>query len=230
MHQRSSRIRFALLALLALAGALVAGSIPANRDVLQMNGAVLAPGSTVGGLSFGQWSARHWQWTLSFPLQLNPGHDPTGKSCSRNQDAPVFFIPRNFPPCQVPANTYLFVPIIGTECSNRESGEYPGATEDDLRACAAGEVDRYTGLVVRLDGEQIAGIDAYRATSPLFNVTMPPANVLGIPPGNALFVADGVQMIIPPLAPGPHEVRVHVELEDGTVLPDKVLHLIVVDS
>ncbi|MDQ2682295.1 MAG: hypothetical protein M3Y37_02090 [Chloroflexota bacterium] len=229
MHQRSGTIRIVLLAGLALAGAMLAASIPAERDIRRMNGPVLAPDSTVDGLSLGQWSARHWQWTLSFPLGRNPGQDPTGTSCGLNQDEAVFFIPRNFPPCQVPAGTVLFVPLVGTECSNRESGEYFGATEADLRACAAREVDRYTGLVVRLDGEQIEAIEAYRTTSPLFSVNLPGANVLGIPPGNALFVADGFQLIIPPLMPGPHELRVHVELVDGTVLPDKVLHLIVVN-
>jgi hypothetical protein len=97
-----------------------------------------------------------------------------------------------------------------------------------LQACARGDVDRYTGIVVRLDNEVIAGVADYRALTPLIELTLPPGNILGVPAGPALLMADGYQLMLPPLAPGPHELRVHVELVDGTVLPDKVLRLDVV--
>ena len=60
---------------------------------------VLAPDESVSGASLAEWSARHWQWTVSLPIPVNPGHDVTGATCGYGQSGPVFFIPRNYPPC-----------------------------------------------------------------------------------------------------------------------------------
>jgi hypothetical protein len=222
--------RLLLVGLLAIVGALAVLAAPGRQEAPATNGPVLAANARVAGASLGEWSARHWRWTLGIPLPGNPGLDPTGSRCGLNQEPPVYFIPRNFPPCTVPAGVFVFVPLAGTECSNRDMVPFYGATEAELRACAQADVDRYTGMVVRLDNEVIAGIADYRALTPLIELSLPPGNVLGVPAGPALLMADGYQLMLPPLAPGPHELRVHVELVDGTVLPDKVLRLDVVSK
>ena len=186
------------------------------------------PDGLVYGAMHSEWSARHWQWTASFPVPINPGHDVTGSTCGYGQSGPVFFIPRNFPPCTVPAGLALYIPIAGTECSTVEPPPYFGRDEAALRSCAAAEVDRYTGIVVRVDGQDLPDIEAYRASSPLFTLALPENNVLGVPAGVSQAVADGYQMILAPLSAGEHEIMAHVELTDGTVLPDKVLQITVV--
>jgi hypothetical protein len=50
----------------------------------------------------------------------------------------------------------------------------------------------------------------------------------GVPAGEADVAADGYWLLLTPLSVGAHEIVVHVELTDGTVLPDKVLELNVV--
>jgi len=153
----------------------------------------------------------------------------TGASCGTNQEGPVFFLPQNFPPCVIPADTAVYVPVVTAECSTAEAPPYSGRTEDELRSCAATEASRYTGLIVRVDGDLVPNITAHRASSPAFTMTLPENNVLGAPPGTARAVADGYHLLLAPLAPGTHEVMVHVELLDGTVLPDKIAYLTVLD-
>jgi hypothetical protein len=82
--------------------------------------------------------------------------------------------------------------------------------------------------VVRVDGQEVPGIAAYRAASPRFAVALPAGNVLGAPAGVALAVADGWQVVLAPLPPGEHVVVAHVELADGTVLPDETARITVV--
>jgi hypothetical protein len=189
---------------------------------------VYAAGAEVQGATIGQWTARFWQWTVSLPIGSNPGQDPTGGSCGAGQDGPVFFIPSNFPPCVVPAGRAVYVPIVGAECSTAEAPPFYGRSGRELIACARNEVDRYTGIIVRIDGALVEDIPRHRATSPVFRMSLPDNNVLGGTPGVAVAAADGYQILLAPLEPGPHQLMVHVEMTDGTVLPDKVMTLTVV--
>ena len=188
---------------------------------------VYPPGTVVFGATPGEWSARHWQWTLSFPVGRSPGQDVTGASCGYGQSGPVFYVPRNLPPCTVPSGMALFVPVAGTECSTVESEPFVGLDEADLRACAATEAERYTAITVSVDGQTIPDMAAYRAASPLFTISLPPNNVLGVSAGVGWAIADGYQVMVAPLPVGTHEIVVHLELTDGTVLPDKVLSITV---
>jgi hypothetical protein len=117
---------------------------------------------------------------------------------------------------------------VGTECSTVEPPPWHGEDEAALRECAGADVDRYTGIVVRVDGVPVPEVEDFRAMSPVFLVELPESNVLGAPAGEADVVADGYLLMLAPLPPGEHEIVVHVELADGTVLPDKVLVLTVV--
>jgi hypothetical protein len=224
----SVRVTSLLLGVLVLLAAVV-GSSSAQEATPIARAPVLAPDEPVSGATLAEWSARHWQWTVSLPIPVNPGQDVTGATCGYGQSGPVFFIPRNFPPCTVPTGVTLFVPIVGTVCSTVEPPPYVGGDEAELRTCAAAEVDRYTGIVVRVDGQEVPEIEAYRDSSPRFIMTLPDHNVLGVPAGIAYAVADGYQLMVAPLPLGDHEIVAHVELTDGTVLPDKVMRLIVVE-
>lgn len=220
--------RMILLVLLCLAGGGVASLMVSRPPSPSGGGLVFAPGDVVAGATLGEWSAPQWQWVLSQPIGANPGQDPTGASCGDGQDGPVFFLPHNFPPCRVPAGTVIFVPIVGTECSTVEPPPFTGTNEVDLRTCATVDVDRYTTIIVRIDGEAVPDVESFRGASPRFTLTLPEHNVLGVAPGTAEAVADGYQLLLAPLPPGAHEIMVHIELADGTVLPDKVIQLMVV--
>lgn len=209
-------------------GGAVGSSAAQAATPTAQNVAVLPPDEPIYGASLGEWNARQWQWTLSLPVAVNPGQDATGAACGYGQSGPVFFVPRNFPPCVVPAGAALFVPIAGAACSTAEFPPDAGWSEAERRACAAAEADRYAGIAVRVDGREVPNIGAYRASSPAFAVSLPEPNVLGVPAGVAVAVADGYQVMLGPLPPGDHVVVAHAELTDGTVLPDEVLRLTVV--
>ncbi len=229
MTAYSPRPLFFLLGLLAVVGSAVGASLAQEATPEAGGVAVFPPDNLVAGATLAEWSARQWQWTASFPAGVNPGQDPSGETCGYGQSGPVFFVPRNFPPCVVAAGVAIFVPVAGTECSTVEPPPYGGRDETALRACAAADADRYTGIAVRVDGQALPDIRAYRVASPLFPLALPRNNVLGAPAGVAYAVADGYQVILHPLAPGDHEIMVHVELTDGTVLPDKVMRITVVE-
>ena len=48
------------------------------------------------GLSYGEWTARFWQWLHSIPKQDNPAADTTGKNCGLKQTGPVWFLPGTY--------------------------------------------------------------------------------------------------------------------------------------
>lgn len=177
----STRPLVLLLVALILGSSAAAAALAQEATPTAEGVTVLPPGELVGGATLGEWSARHWQWTASFPVKVSPGHDVTGTRCGYGQSGPVFFIPRNFPPCTVPAGVALFVPIAGTECSTAEPPPYGGRDEAELRACAAADVDRYTGIVVRVDGQEVPDIQTYRVSSPLFTLALPDATCWACP-------------------------------------------------
>ena len=221
------RGRVLLVVALCLAGGVIASQIVTRPSRPAVDGPFFPPGAEVYGATPGQWGARYWQWTVSVPVGRNPGHDATGATCGTNQRGPVFFLPQNFPPCLIPADTVVYVPIVGAECSTAEAPPFSGRTEHELRACATQEINRYATVIVRVNGELVPDIGAHRASSPAFTLTLPENNVLGAAPGTARAVADGYHLLLAPLAPGSHEVMVHIELRDGTVLPDRVAYLTV---
>ncbi len=223
------RTRTILLILLCLGGAALASLVSLRLPLPQYGGHVYAPEEVVAGATLGEWSARHWQWTFSQPIGSNPGQDVTGKTCADGQTGPVFFLPRNFAPCLVPTDTLILLPIVGTECSTVEPPPYNGQSEEELKACASRDTDRYTNISVRIDGQAVPNVATFRRVSPYFEVTLPEHNVLGVPIGDAEAVSDGYYMLLAPMLPGEHQIMVHVELIDGTVLPDKVIHITVFD-
>jgi N-acetylmuramoyl-L-alanine amidase len=187
---------------------------------------VYPPNAEVAGVSQAEWMSRRWRWLAGLPIGLNPGQDASGGSCDRGQGGPVYFIPGNMPPCTVPHGVAVLIPVAGSICT---SADLPatGGDAGKLRDCAVGDTDRYTAIRVIVDGEEVPGIESYRFATDRFELTLPANNVLGEPAGKVEAVADGYQVIVPPMSPGEHEVIVHVELADGTVLPDKRLVLTV---
>ena len=114
---------------------------------------IYAPNSFPFGLSYGEWSAKWWQWVYSIPLEKNPqyaGTVPPGKvpvavtvDCSLSQPGPVWFLGASFGgyavrECKdpVPSDVAIFFPVantyfgvIGFDCIYRGSfaaaGGYP---------------------------------------------------------------------------------------------------------
>jgi hypothetical protein len=184
---------------------------------------VLPPQSNPYGMTYGEWSARWWQWILSIPTSVNPLLDPTGADCGQGQLGPVWFLAGTFGgsasrACTIPAGKSILFPILNAECSTVEGN---GTTDKALRACAMGLIDHATKVEADIDGRSLVDltgtppVSPFRVQSPLFNFTLPSDNILGITnpdPNPSPSVSDGYWIILAPLSVGEHIIHFRGEV------------------
>lgn len=178
-------------------------------EPINTNG-VLAPGSTLYGKTYREWSAAWWQWTTALPTDKNPSNDNTGKYCAEAQTGPVWFLgstPSGAADrsCTIPSDKAILFPAVVNECSTSEYPQYK--TESDLRKCAKEQQDKVTTVGVTLDGKKINDLQKYRTESPLFQLNLPKNNIFGTAAGPTKAVSDGIWLMLYPLSQGSHEVR-----------------------
>ena len=185
------------------------------------NPGIIPPTAKAYGMTYGEWSAKWWQWAFSLPVDQNPFFDEEG-DCSNGangQFGPVWFLTgvinvsgTAVRDCLVPAGKALFFPVFNAECATLEGN---GSTEDALGACATGLVDPVTGLTAEIDGVPIQNLQQdYRFSSPLFTYgPLPENNVLQLfgfhaPAGaTSLSGADGFYLMLAPLSVGEHTIH-----------------------
>jgi hypothetical protein len=158
-------------------------------------------------LTYGEWTAKWWQWALSTPQDNNPINDKTGKSCALNQKGPVWFLTGTtggsvVRECNIPAGRAILLTPLNIECSY---AEFPALkTEKELRDCA-----KWPGasVEVTIDGLKIQNLDKYETQSPIFNVVLPQNNLFGAPAGPTQAVSGGWWILLKPLSPGKHTIH-----------------------
>ena len=179
---------------------------------------VLPPKARLQGLTYGEWSAKWWQYVLSIPESENPLTGGTGNQCGIQQIGNVglvVFDPTLEEPviCEVPSGINLFLDILSAECSTVEEDPFYGGNEEEMRACATGF--SITDLQASIDGVEVQNIEQYIHTSPVFDFTLPDE-------GNILYtdilvgqsVSNGAHLILTPLKPGMHTVHLHASIEE----------------
>jgi hypothetical protein len=206
------------------------------------NPGVLPVDSTPYGHTYGEWTAKWWQWAFSVPADRNPLTDETGAFCGEGQSGPVWFYAGTFGNsaervCEVPAGKGIFMPVFNWVFG---AGVFycdptvPGVPCDvpTLRANAAANTEAAEVLEVSIDGVPVQNVRAYRDSSPEpFRLTYPENSVVGVPAGSyAPNVADGYWLMLSPLSKGAHTISVHVVAPGtvfGTIEFTVVTHLIV---
>jgi hypothetical protein len=185
-----------------------ASSAKASKDAPAVS--VFNTTSKPFGLTYGDWTARWWQWAYSIPKDIHPAYDNTGKHCAVNQNGPVWFFPGTYGKsvvrdCTVPAGKAILFPILNSECS---FGEFPNLkTIQQLRMCAKVFQDQVIQLQASVDGMPIPDLEKYRIQSLQFNFTLPKDNILGLPANTSTqAVADGNWVFLKPLPQGKHEI------------------------
>jgi hypothetical protein len=175
------------------------------------NPAIFPPGSSPYNLTYGEWTAKWWQWAHSIPTANNPQLDQTGKDCAQaqNQTGPVWFLAGTGGgsaerTCTIPAGKAILIPIVNVVYV-RDAGE----TKEEMLAAAKEYIDKVTTLEASVDGTPLQNLSNYRIQSPFFNDTLPKDNLAGDPEGTYLEVADGYWVFLEPLPPGQHEIRLH---------------------
>jgi hypothetical protein len=173
------------------------------------NAGLFAIESKPYGYTYGDWSAKWWQWILGTPESKSPLGDPTGKYCAEGQDGPVWYLAgfngKTERSCNVPSGKAIFVPIINTECSYAEYPEFKST--EMLLNCAIEEM-KDTKVEVTLDGTPLTNLENYRAQAPSFNVTFPSNAIFGAPAGPTVAAADGYYLMLEPLPSGTHKLNI----------------------
>jgi hypothetical protein len=173
------------------------------------------------GASYGEWSARWWQWALSIPAETNPILDMDGANCANGQYDDVWFLAGTFGgpavrSCTIPAGKPIFFPLLNTAMMLKPYGY---ETLLDFRRSLAENMDAVTELSCSIkickngEEEECETVLSYskdelvnfRVRSPSFTVIGPPKGVL--PPGFLKvpahadqIVSDGYWLLLSPLA------------------------------
>jgi hypothetical protein len=224
---------------LALVSTLVLATSMVNAGT---NARVLPIGSHAFGHTYGEWAAAWWQWALETPASMNPLTDTTGEFAGVNQSGPVWFLAGNLGGSStrtvtIPAGTALFFPVVNTfwgylpcELSGDDAADiaYSITTANEA-------IDTATGLAVEIDGVLLSDLRSYREQSPLFSFTLPTDNVYGVPAdycGNlglevTLTIDAGIYILLAPLPPGTHTIRVQGTLSSVPFTTDVTYTIIV---
>jgi hypothetical protein len=175
------------------------------------------------GASYGEWSARWWQWCFSLPADAHPLFETAAGSAG--QSGNVWFLGGTFISVEdpdnpaliegvanrditIPPGTALFFPILNAEASTLEGN---GETEEELRDYVVASADHIVpgSLVCIIDDKPVHNLSDYRVESPAFIFgPLPENNIVGAPEGaTGLSVGDGVFVMVPPLSAGKHKIH-----------------------
>lgn len=173
------------------------------------------------GATYGELSARWWQWVLAIPAAINPNLDTTGANCAQGQYDDVWFLAGAFGgiverTCTIPAGKPIFFPLINT-IAFKPSGK---ETLLNLRRQSAAFIDNVAGLDCTMDGVTcFQDRSSFRVKSPSFTVIAPanglvPPGKLSVPGNTDPIVSDGYWLLLDPPAPGPHTIKFKATTND----------------
>jgi hypothetical protein len=202
-----------ILAVLAL---LTPGALAAQQGIQP-----LPPDEKAFGLTLGEWLAAEQEWLYSIPQSTNP--TPTtanGMYDGVGQRMPVWFLPTPRAPMDltrtivIPAG-YAILWVGGSAIAYDTTGS---STEEELRSqlqqLGQGFLDKVSLLELSVDGGPTLDIKGYRVQTPLFNLVLPPNNLLGIPVAagqdqRQAAVADCFAFLLPALPSGKYVLLTH---------------------
>jgi hypothetical protein len=200
----------------ALLGSTMAFADDINPGVFPIN-------SRPYGQTYGQWSARWWQWAF---LQT------TFDNCPNESGQVWFLVAPTTSNCTIPVGKAILFPVFNVEWSFAEADNTPGTcpvpanpsgnSDPALQACATAQanhaLDSNATLQADVDGKPLQSLTNYRAVSAPFSFTTVAGNPFGLCPADGLCpltsraVADGFWIMLTPLRPGPHTIHFKVDI------------------
>ncbi len=185
------------------------------------------------GATYGEWSARWWQWAEELPFSLHPLTDETGANAGQGQVDPVWFIGGEFATpfgapdghaertMTIPKGRALFFPIANNEQDNItcNAPDYVPLSPSELANYF--QTPRYDVRDVYCTVDDVTVVDSpdgdaaqrFRAKSSAFSFLLTAdsiaSNLCGAPPVATLVdpaYSDGLWVMLAPLAPGEHTV------------------------
>jgi hypothetical protein len=124
-----------------------------NSHARNIQIAVFSADSKPYGLTYGDWTAKWWQWAYSVPKEVNPAYDDSGKYCSEGQSGPVWFLTSTYKHpverhCIIPAGKAILFTILNSECSY---AEFPKLKiEKQLSQCSKQMQDSAAAMILIL--------------------------------------------------------------------------------
>jgi Alcohol dehydrogenase GroES-like domain len=191
-------------------------------------GKVLPPNAKFQGRTYGEWSARWWEWALSIPTADNPILDTTGEDCALKQKGSVWFLAGTFGgpgvirECTLPPGKAIFFPILNNVAIDTD----PTDTVASLRAQAAGPpISTVSELNATVDGIPLKGLFQFHFLSPVFSFQLPKDGLLPLgiclpldqdnPGFCETAVSDGYWLLLQPLNAGQHTIFFQALTSDG---------------
>jgi len=161
---------------------------------------------------------KYWTKLYQTPKDKNPALDPDGSNHDVDTD-PVYcacdMTGKGEPVTRtlnISADKSIFIPVNDVGVSDRE---HPGEDANGLKKQAREDEDNATKVKLTIDHDDFDLQDfknkKFRIRNPIgpFEVVIPTDPIDGLePPGPAMMVADGYYVIIKPLPPGDHTIRI----------------------
>lgn len=190
-----------------------------NPQIVQF----FTPADRPYGLTYGQWTARWWQWLLAIPKNNNPAMDDNGVNASESQtDQNVWFLSGTFVTnsklarrkVAIPSGRSILFPTICYECNFIEDPIFKN--EHELKIHVTRDIDDIVDSKAIVDGIEV---ETFRVGSEptLFPIKISndlPHGVNGIDSGNVVgpggwtqSISDGYWVFLRPLSLGHHEIH-----------------------
>src|SRR5262245_19566981 len=157
------------------------------------------------GLTYGEWSARWWQWYWATATEDSPSLDTTGVLAGEGQSGPVWFLtwplvePNVVRKITVPAGKAILFPA--TNHDSLFDGLPPNATLTERRKAAEAIFEWIVDTSASVDGVPIKDLTSYAAVSPAYDVELPANNIFGVPGGTyGPTVSAGYYVLLRPLS------------------------------
>jgi len=173
---------------------------------------LVPPSEKVAGSTQVEWSSYWWQWAASFSDQQSPVADKTGARCHLRQGKGVWFLAgtygtqRTIRTCTVPADTYLFIPLINYVIFQQPG---PDFSCEYATARAASITEGVSSLVLEVDGKIYRDLESHRmATTKCFDLNQ------GTGGPTVPAASNGYYVMLRPLGRGTHTINF------GGILPN----------
>ncbi|HEX7861903.1 MAG TPA: serine/threonine-protein kinase [Verrucomicrobiae bacterium] len=184
---------------------------------------VVPPGDPrLNGRTYEQLAAAWWKWALEMPMTNAVGAIHTWKDTPRfdirtSQSSNLWFIgspfleTTNSPPtvryCEIPYGVELFAVILSAESSSIEEPPFYGATESAQAVIAQYWTDHAVEMFFELDGVRLSNLEVFRVLSPQIEINAPRPWILGEGGGRGTSTGDGYYVLLAPLSPRKHTLR-----------------------
>ena len=167
-----------------------------------------------------------WEIVLETPPDQNPYLHPEHACVDLGQAGRAHLHQRVVAPfappgvtsisCTVRPGAKVLMTAWSSECSTVEDPPYLGENEAELRECARAADAGFELARVTVDGVPVTVTEV---ETRLLSLHIPADNLFGVPAQSASSVGHGWVVLLNPLTPGTHEIVIHVEGTDGSLVP-----------